>query len=99
LKELDEIITHIFSNIFINRSKDVVDIIRSTCSYHLGEWISIDPERLNSFSSPFTNYRWIDEDYLKYIGWMSSDRSSVVRLEALESFLKVVAVTSWIKIV
>jgi hypothetical protein len=38
-------IVAIFTNIFISRSKDVVDSIRHRCLVHLGEWIITDPER------------------------------------------------------
>jgi hypothetical protein len=87
LRELDEMITAIFTTIFVSRSKDVLDTIRLRCLFHLGAWMKTDPERSTLNRIIFfhsRNLRWIEDDYLKYIGWMASDRSHPVRLEAIE---------------
>lgn len=85
-------ITAIFTTVFVSRSKDVLDNIRLRALVHLGDWMITDPEWYFLFLIMLICCSWIEDDYLKYIGWLSSDRSSAVRLASLEILLKLLEV-------
>lgn len=61
----------IFNAVFAHRYKDSNEAIRAHTCARLGQWLLQDPARL------------FEDTYLKYIGWMCSDRSPAVRLEAV----------------
>jgi cohesin complex subunit SA-1/2 len=66
----------IFDSIFVHRYKDSNDMIRAHCCTRLGDWLLQDPNRL------------CEEKQLKYLGWMCSDRSIIVRFEAVNAISK-----------
>ena len=66
----------LFDSIFVHRYKDTMPDVRCSCAAHLGEWLPIDP------ASCFR------DEYLKYLGWMCSDRDTNVRREIVKSIDK-----------
>ena len=73
LEEFTKLVTTIFNAVFVHRYKDSNESIRSLCTHRLGVWLLQDPVRM------------FEDTYLKYIGWMCSDRSAEVRLEAVKA--------------
>jgi hypothetical protein len=69
-----EISDNIYNSIMIHRLRDSNKDIRALCTRHIGVWLSIDPERLYS------------DQYIKYVGWMTSDHEDIVRLASIKSF-------------
>jgi hypothetical protein len=76
LKAMLELSNTIFNSVFVHRYKDSQETLRAQCTRHIGDWLSLDPARL------------FKDDYLKYLGWLFFDYSSVVRKEAVLSFKK-----------
>jgi len=76
LKAYEDAVMGIFNSVFVHRYRDTSDIVRARCAWYLGEWLVADPERL------------YDDQYLKYIGWMCSDRSHYVRAESVVAINK-----------
>ena len=66
----------IFNSIFAHRYRDTNERIRANCTRRLGQWLLKDPVRM------------LEDTYLKYLGWMCSDRSHLVRLEAISAISK-----------
>ena len=56
--------SQLFRNIFVQRYRDVVSDIRSLCMEEIGQWF----RRLPSV--------YLDDSYLKYVGWTLYDRVS-----------------------
>lgn len=73
---------NIYQSVLLHRYRDTAEAVRACCAFHLGEWISSDVAEV------------LKDEYLKYIGWLCSERSNVVRMEAVLSFSKIVQVGS-----
>lgn len=71
LKEVYELIEGIFTGVFVLRYRDVSPEIRAMSIKSLGEWIKTSPTL------------FLDDSYLKYLGWMLSDKDSRVRLASV----------------
>lgn len=71
LSNLNEMSEEIYTTIFVHRYKDCNEDVRELCANHLGMWIVIDPHSLYS------------DEYIKYLGWMCSDRAAAVRRAVL----------------
>jgi len=52
--------------VFVHRYRDHVPDIRATCLQELGVWMRSDPET------------FLNDGYLKYLGWMLSDKVIVL---------------------
>lgn len=76
MEEFTRLSLLIFDSIFAHRYKDFNSSIRANCTRRLGMWILGDP---------VTMY---EDTYVKYLGWMCSDRSSAVRLESIKAISK-----------
>ncbi|KAF9993458.1 hypothetical protein BGZ79_001848, partial [Entomortierella chlamydospora] len=72
LKWIDEI----FDSVYVLRCRDVDPLVRSDCVHELGQWMVLNPDQ------------FIGSSYLKYLGWVLSDRAAAVRLEALKVLAK-----------
>jgi len=73
--DLQEMMTRIFSGIFVHRYRDVRPEIRIVCIHELGLWMK-----------NYSSYFGISEQtYTKYIGWMLHDKVGDVRLTALQA--------------
>ncbi|KAJ3416390.1 hypothetical protein HDV05_001958 [Chytridiales sp. JEL 0842] len=75
-QKLEQHMSDMFDSVFVHRYRDSDPTIRQECIKELGVWIQTCPEI------------YLDASYLRYIGWMLSDKNAHVRLEALRSLLK-----------
>ncbi|KAF9913147.1 hypothetical protein EC991_003606 [Linnemannia zychae] len=72
LKWIDEI----FVSVYVLRWRDVDPLVRSDCVRELGQWMIAYQEY------------FITSSYLKYLGFVLSDKAAAVRLEALKVLAK-----------
>jgi len=73
VSDLQEMMSRIFMGIFVHRYRDVRPEIRSICIGEIGAW-------MRKYSTHF-----LDQNYLKYLGWMLYDKNADVRLEVLKA--------------
>ena len=73
--ELQEMLSYMFRSIFVHRYRDVVEDIRSLCLTELGVWMTECPDL------------FLEDSYLKYLGWPLSDKAESVRLCTIKSLL------------
>ncbi|KAM9264726.1 cohesin subunit SA-2-like [Cariama cristata] len=71
LLEIENMTNAIFKGTFLNRYRDVIPEIRATCIEEIGSWIKTYPDA------------FLNDRYLKYIGWMLYDKQAEVRLKCL----------------
>uniref|UniRef100_A0A667ZTM6 Cohesin subunit SA n=1 Tax=Myripristis murdjan TaxID=586833 RepID=A0A667ZTM6_9TELE len=69
--EIESMMDTIFKGVFLKRYRDVLPEIRSMCMEELGVWMKL-------YSSAFLN-----DSYLKYMGWMMYDKIPDVRLKCV----------------
>ncbi|XP_072300991.1 cohesin subunit SA-2 [Eucyclogobius newberryi] len=69
--EVDSMMSVIFKGVFLKRYRDVLPEIRSICMEELGSWM----KNYNTF--------FLNDGYLKYLGWMMHDKSSDVRVKCV----------------
>ncbi|XP_061895568.1 cohesin subunit SA-1 [Entelurus aequoreus] len=72
-EELLSMINTAFRGIFVHRYRDKLMEIRAACMEELGVWIKTDPEN------------FLNDGYIKYLGWMIHDKQSLVRLKCVRS--------------
>ncbi|TPX56362.1 hypothetical protein PhCBS80983_g04598 [Powellomyces hirtus] len=84
MTKLKTCMNDIFDSVFVHRYRDSDPVIRTECLGELGMWILKFPEI------------YLDPSYLRYLGWMLSDKIATVRLEALRSLSRLYAVGSMI---
>ena len=77
-KICEQFSAEIFASVFVHRSKDSREDVRSRCMTHLGELIMAWPEK------------YLVDDYLKYIGWTLTDPSDNVRRATAAALLLLV---------
>ncbi|XP_021402354.2 cohesin subunit SA-2 isoform X2 [Lonchura striata] len=71
LLEIQNMMNAIFKGTFLNRYRDVIPEIRATCIEEIGSWIKMSPDA------------FLNDSYLKYVGWMLYDKQAEVRLKCL----------------
>ncbi|NXX75053.1 STAG2 protein, partial [Urocolius indicus] len=71
LLEIQHMTNALFKGTFLNRYRDVIPEIRATCIEEIGNWIKTYPDG------------FLNDSYLKYIGWMLYDKQAEVRLKCL----------------
>lgn len=73
-----------FSSVFVHRYRDLDPNIRAECVKAMGSW--------------FTHYpaHFLDGSYLRYVGWVLSDSSTPVRLEAVRALAVVYAQSEYL---
>lgn len=71
--EIQNLINFIFKAVFIHRYRDVCADIRSICINEIGEWMRKCAEK------------FLDDTFLKYIGWTLYDRVAECRLKCLQA--------------
>lgn len=71
LTGIAEYLDKIFNKVFVLRYRDVAPEIRALAISYLGEWILNLPRS------------FLDDRFLKYIGWMLNDKASEVRTSSL----------------
>ncbi|XP_035030601.2 cohesin subunit SA-2 isoform X1 [Hippoglossus stenolepis] len=69
--EIESMMDIVFKGVFLKRYRDVLPEIRSICVEELGLWMKL-------YSSEFLN-----DTYLKYMGWMMYDKTPDVRLKCV----------------
>ncbi|XP_069563047.1 cohesin subunit SA-2 [Brachyistius frenatus] len=69
--EVESMMDVLFKGVFLKRYRDVLPEIRSLCMEELGLWMKL-------YSSAFLN-----DSYLKYVGWMMHDKIPDVRLKCV----------------
>lgn len=74
-KDINIMLSYMFKSLFVHRYRDYVPEIRSVCIYEIGVWMK-----------KFPNH-FLDDSYLKYIGWTLNDKVSDVRLKCLQALL------------
>ncbi|NWT26132.1 STAG2 protein, partial [Cardinalis cardinalis] len=71
LLEIQNMMSAIFKGTFLTRYRDVIPEIRATCMEEIGSWIKAYPDA------------FLNDSYLKYVGWMLYDKQAEVRLKCL----------------
>lgn len=71
--EIQNFINFIFKAVFIHRYRDVCADIRCICINEIGEWMRKCAEK------------FLDDTFLKYIGWTLYDRVAECRLKCLQA--------------
>lgn len=73
MKEVKEMLVMLFKGVFIHRYRDSQPEIRAICIAEIGVWMRCYPAM------------FLDDGYLKYIGWTLYDRVGEVRLQCLRA--------------
>ncbi|KAL7849373.1 hypothetical protein SRHO_G00209960 [Serrasalmus rhombeus] len=71
--EIENMMNSIFKGIFVHRYRDAIAEIRAICIEEIGVWMQM-------YSDAFLN-----DSYLKYVGWTLHDRQGEVRLKCLKA--------------
>ncbi|XP_069731973.1 cohesin subunit SA-2-like isoform X2 [Phaenicophaeus curvirostris] len=71
LLDIQNMMNAIFKGTFLTRYRDVIPEIRATCIEEICNWIKTYPDA------------FLNDSYLKYIGWMLYDKQAEVRLKCL----------------
>jgi len=71
--EIKNMLQYIFKGVFVHRYRDILQDIRCICMIELGEWMKKYPSH------------FLDDSYLKYLGWTLYDKIGEVRLTCLRS--------------
>ncbi|NXT71971.1 STAG2 protein, partial [Chaetops frenatus] len=71
LLEIQNMMNAIFKGTFLKRYRDVIPEIRATCIEEIANWIKTYPDA------------FLNDSYLKYVGWMLYDKQAEVRLKCL----------------
>ncbi|XP_023223876.1 cohesin subunit SA-1-like [Centruroides sculpturatus] len=79
MEEIKNMLTYMFKSVFVHRYRDTLPEIRSICMYEIGQW-------MKKFHQHF-----LDDSYLKYIGWTLHDKVGDVRLKCLQALLPLYA--------
>uniref|UniRef100_UPI00398F70BE cohesin subunit SA-1-like n=1 Tax=Pristiophorus japonicus TaxID=55135 RepID=UPI00398F70BE len=72
-EEVENMMNAIFKGVFVHRYRDLIAEIRAVCMEEIGIW-------MKRYSDSFLN-----DSYLKYVGWMLHDKQREVRLKCLKS--------------
>jgi len=73
MDEIKNMLTYMFKSVFVHRYRDTLPEIRAICMTEIGIW-------MRKFHTNF-----LDDSYLKYIGWTLHDRVGEVRYIVLTS--------------
>ncbi|KAI8916054.1 STAG domain-containing protein [Gorgonomyces haynaldii] len=71
-----DLVKSLFDIIFVHRYRDIDPVIRADCIKELGKCVL------------YCSHLFLDTQHVRYLGWMLSDKSSQVRMEALKSISK-----------
>ncbi|KAG9492281.1 hypothetical protein GDO78_000671 [Eleutherodactylus coqui] len=69
--EIEDMMDALFKGTFLQRYRDIVSEIRALCIEEIGVWMKMYP------------HTYLNDSYLKYIGWMLHDKVPEVRLRSL----------------
>ncbi|CAB0035744.1 unnamed protein product [Trichogramma brassicae] len=73
MEEIKNMLTYMFKSVFVHRYRDTLPEIRAICLAEIGVW-------MKKFHQQF-----LDDSYLKYIGWTLHDKVGEVRLKCLQA--------------
>jgi cohesin complex subunit SA-1/2 len=73
MDEIKNMLTYTFKSVFVHRYRDIVPEIRAICMAEIGIWMKRFPQN------------FLDDSYLKYIGWTLHDKVGDVRLRCLQA--------------
>ncbi|XP_069072021.1 cohesin subunit SA-2-like [Pleurodeles waltl] len=73
LEDIENMMNAIFKGVFVHRYRDSIPEIRTACMEEIGVW-------MKSYS-----YSFLNDGYLKYIGWTLNDKQGHVRLTCLKA--------------
>ncbi|XP_014259117.1 cohesin subunit SA-2 isoform X2 [Cimex lectularius] len=73
MDEIKNMLTYMFKSVFVHRYRDTLPEIRAICMAEIGVW-------MKKFHQNF-----LDDSYLKYIGWTLHDKIGEVRLKCLQA--------------
>lgn len=75
MEEIKNMLTYMFKSVFVHRYRDTLPDIRGICMSEIGVWMIKFP------------INFLDDSYLKYIGWTLHDKVGDVRLRCLQALL------------
>lgn len=75
MEDIRTMLGYLFKSIFVHRYRDTIPEIRSTCMAEIGTWMKRFPNH------------FLDDSYLKYVGWTLHDKSGDVRLKCLQALV------------
>ncbi|KAH0624655.1 hypothetical protein JD844_032328 [Phrynosoma platyrhinos] len=70
--EMENMMNAIFKGTFLQRYRDIIPEIRAICIDEMGSWMKMYPDT------------FLNDSYLKYIGWMLYDKQPEVRMKCLQ---------------
>ncbi|XP_068130150.1 cohesin subunit SA-3 [Hyperolius riggenbachi] len=73
LEDVGNMMNSLFKGVFVHRYRDVHADIRAICIEELGTWIKTYP------------HSFLNDSYLKYLGWTLHDKQGHVRLQCVRS--------------
>lgn len=79
LEHFQSLVNTIFNTIFVHRYKDHFAVIRATCAFYLGRLMLADPQQ------------FVEDTYLKYLGWLANDKSAAVRRAVVSALVAVLS--------
>lgn len=79
MEEIKNMLTYMFKSVFVHRYRDTLPEIRGICMTEIGIWMIKFP------------INFLDDSYLKYIGWTLHDKVGDVRLRCLQALLPLYA--------
>ncbi|KAG2212709.1 hypothetical protein INT47_000686, partial [Mucor saturninus] len=74
--DTEEFLAEFFNSIFVHRIRDVESVIRAECIKELCVW-------MQSYQAYF-----VDNNYIRFLGWAFNDQSASVRSECVKSLLR-----------
>ncbi|XP_075715321.1 cohesin subunit SA-3 isoform X3 [Rhinoderma darwinii] len=83
LEDIGNMMNGLFKGVFVHRYRDIHPDIRALCMEELGTWITTYPQS------------FLNDSYLKYLGWMLHDKQGHVRLQCLRSLHELYILPQW----
>ncbi|CAD5225725.1 unnamed protein product [Bursaphelenchus okinawaensis] len=75
VSELSIMIQYVFKHVFAHRYRDIISDVRCVCISELGKWMLVYPQL------------FLDDSYLKYVGWLLYDKNSEVRQRCINCLI------------
>ncbi|XP_063786969.1 cohesin subunit SA-3 isoform X2 [Pseudophryne corroboree] len=83
LEEIGNMMNGLFKGVFVHRYRDVHADVRALCIEELGVWITTYPQS------------FLNDSYLKYMGWTLHDKQGHVRLQCVRSLQELYDTPQW----
>ncbi|CAI4227044.1 unnamed protein product [Auanema sp. JU1783] len=75
IDDVRQMLQYIFKSVFVHRYRDILPDTRGICISELGNWMLVYPDH------------FLEDSYLKYIGWTLHDKTPEVRLKCVNALL------------